>query len=316
MNLCNFSDLSKLLIVGGEIASDATGQVEIVDISGDMVECEATEDFPYDVEEASSFTLDGNVVVCGGYGTNGSANYVLYNDCYMYNNGTWDWFASLGEKRRRAASTMMDGYGWITGGFSSDLQTMTSTEKIYPDGRVVPGVELPIPLEWHCLNMITERYAILSGGYNEVTGSNRRTFIFDEVDGNWTEIDTMIDARYGHVCEVVESDEWGIELIAAGGGSDPRSTEILNLQSLSWDYGPFLPSAIRNAKSVQYNETFLIVGGDGSNEIYQFDLDHRNWTLRPETLSTPKSDFCLELIDTDESTCEDSSMPGFGSFWF
>ena len=309
-----FSDLTKLLIVGGEISDEATSEVEVVDVSGDLVDCDNLVDFPFDIEEASSFNLDGNVVVCGGYGKNNSANYVLYQDCYTYNNGSWDWFTSLGDARRRAAATTMDGYGWITGGFNSTFQMMTSTEKIYPDGTVEQGVDLPLPLEWHCLSQINSRYAILTGGYNEASAASRRAFIFDENHQNWTEIDDMIDARYGHVCEVVDSIEWGQELIIAGGGSVPTSTEVLNFQTMTWSIGPFLPKSISYAQSVMYNDTFLLVGGSDSDSIYQFDAHNHGWDERPETLSVPRKDFNVEVIDTEESMCDDSSSPG--NFWF
>ncbi len=76
------------------------------------------------------------------------------------------------------------------------------------------------------------------------------------------------------------------------GGSLSRYTEIYNTATREWREGPTLPQAITYSASVQYEDTFLLLGGYDSglylDTIYQYNQTLETWILRPETLSTPK----------------------------
>ena len=68
------------------------------------------------------------------------------------------------------------------------------------------------------------------------------------------------------------------------------SVEILDLSSLSWRPGPPLPRAIRGAASVQFGDSFLVVGGqdgDGASlsSVYEYNPVDEEWALRAEELS-------------------------------
>jgi N-acetylneuraminic acid mutarotase len=298
------------MIVGGELeAGLPTSDVEVLDVSGQGLECDGMSPFPYDVEEASSAVLDGVTYICGGYGTTEiSLEYETYGGCYRYFDYGWEWVADLVEPRRRAAAVAMEGYIWVVGGRDKDQKILDTTEMIFPNGTVVPGATMLYPLEWHCLNRVTDSKVIMTGGYNTAFGSSRRTYIYDFVESSWTEEAGMIDSRYGHVCEVIQSNGRGLEIMVAQGGFTQGSTERLNLNSLQWTAGLDLPKAISFATSVAYNSTILIIGGEVSGEhnyttIYQYDVMSESWTERPEQLSTRRFHATSSIVDASTVIC-------------
>ncbi len=82
----------------------------------------------------------------------------------------------------------------------------------------------------------------------------------------------------------------------AGGlyGGHLTHTEIYNTRTREWREGPTLPQPICCMSSVQYEDTFLLVGGDSTggeslDTIYQYNQTSETWNARPERLSTPKA---------------------------
>ncbi len=83
--------------------------------------------------------------------------------------------------------------------------------------------------------------------------------------------------------------------MVAGGqnsGQYLSHTEIYNTATRQWRQGPTLPRPFVFMSSVQYEGTFLLVGGlDSSQEldtIYQYNQELETWILREEKLSRPK----------------------------
>lgn len=72
---------TKLMAVGG-YPRDSFYKVEIVDISGNNLTCQAIEDYP--VQEGSVGTfIGGRPIVCGGSTMEGVFDYT-YNECYTF----------------------------------------------------------------------------------------------------------------------------------------------------------------------------------------------------------------------------------------
>ncbi len=72
-------------------------------------------------------------------------------------------------------------------------------------------------------------------------------------------------------------------------------TEIYNTVTQEWRQGPTLPQPICCMSSIQYEDTFLLVGGENFDlsignfdTIYQYNQTSETWILREERLSTPK----------------------------
>ena len=82
------------------------------------------------------------------------------------------------------------------------------------------------------------------------------------------------------------------------------------MRDLTWRAGPPLPAPVSFANSVPFNGTFLLVGGqDVDNAAYksilEYDVENEAWLTRPETLSRPKHDATVVLIDSETVTCQD-----------
>ena len=79
---------------------------------------------------------------------------------------------------------------------------------------------------------------------------------------------------------------------------------------MTWTYGPDLPYKIYYGASVQWKETFIIVGGsstefiDTSDTLYVFDAEKNEWNRLNQTLNIGRiwtaalmvpDDFCREV---------------------
>ena len=62
---------------------------ELIDVSGESKSCTGIADFPYEIEEHTSFNLNGKPFVCGGFGDDpvdvGATK--AFSDCYSYTRG-------------------------------------------------------------------------------------------------------------------------------------------------------------------------------------------------------------------------------------
>ena len=92
------------------------------------------------------------------------------------------------------------------------------------------------------------------------------------------------------------------------GGRAKKSTDELNLSSLEWNKGPDLPFHIHHGTTVQYKDTFIIVGA-GSHSHYfdhilQYDVDTKDWIIREEKLSRKGFGFTAFLIPDELAQCE------------
>ncbi len=95
----------------------------------------------------------------------------------------------------------------------------------------------------------------------------------------------------------------------AGGwyGEYLSHSEIYNTETRLWRDGPPLPRPIGYMSSVQYEDTFILVGGyddiDWLDTIYQYDRNLETWILRPERLSTPKEQLAAVLAGSPAADC-------------
>ena len=87
------------------------------------------------------------------------------------------------------------------------------------------------------------------------------------------------------------------DIVVTGGynhadGLHVNNTEIYNSATKGWREGPTLPQPICCMASVQYEDTFILVGGFSPDQfldtIYQYDQTSETWILREERLSRNK----------------------------
>ena len=80
--------------------------------------------------------------------------------------------------------------------------------------------------------------------------------------------------------------------IILAGGDGVKATEIFDFTKNEWSFGPDLPYEISNAAIVQWNDTFIMVGGKNEagnlKTLWKFDVLDQKWQLMDEPLPTPR----------------------------
>ena len=75
-----------------------------------------------------------------------------FTECYIMGKETsWTKHTDMNQKRAVASSTVINNYLWVTGGFDENFNLLKTTEKIYSNGIVEPGINLPFPVRAHCM---------------------------------------------------------------------------------------------------------------------------------------------------------------------
>ena len=100
------------------------------------------------------------------------------------------------------------------------------------------------------------------------------------------------------------------DVVVAGGYHNHvilSHTEIYNTATQKWRQGPTLPQPNAGMSSVQYRNTFLLVGGYNSKHhldtIYQYNQSSETWILRPERLSRAKDWMGAALVGSPVADC-------------
>ena len=101
------------------------------------------------------------------------------------------------------------------------------------------------------------------------------------------------------------------KLVVTGGrtGNTPlQSTEILDLDTLQVTSGQDLPAIRYHAASVQYKNTFLVVGGMNGNDrvtdtIFEFDPENDTWIIRTERMALGRSAFAAFIVPPEHVNC-------------
>ena len=276
--------MTVLLVVGGYPTS-AYNDVEILDISGQGRSCRKADDYPGTTYGSSGAFFEDKAIICGGTG--------YTDECYNFDPTTGSWIRSytLLQERRYARSTIINGKWWVTGG-ENNSGNLDETEVLRSNSSSFTlYYTLPARRRWHNLvNIDGNQVMLLSGQGDYYTD----TYVFDDTLNTWTNGPELSEGRYSGQAGLVTFTN-GTKFIVATGGDTERTTEILNLddEDPQWFFGPSLPYYIYNGASVQYGNTFLIVGGDAPqgklNTLWMYDMDIGNWTLLDQTLEIPRA---------------------------
>ncbi len=254
----------------------------------------------YSISGATGGTLkvnnSGNVsaifylpILCGGVTVSGEAN----DKCYQFDpSGLHDQPKIVGamrSARQGAASAVIrnDTTLWISGGLIlSGIPTETSemvNVSTTAFTNLSEGIPLPVPMAYHCLEMITEDKAMVFGGVE----SPRECWTIsltelNDYDGDnqqkWDVSESLIIGRYGHSCGVIRKDFRndrnfsGKYVVAAGGRIDQGSiitdrVELLKVNENGtidgfWERGHDLPTPLTDASSVTTeNQAVLFLAG-------------------------------------------------------
>ena len=86
------------------------------------------------------------------------------------------------------------------------------------------------------------------------------------------------------------------------------SSEILNLNALTWSNGPAFDNSYSFMESVPYRDSFLLVGGRTGGEsylktIHEYDASKEDWVLRSESLGEEKEATTAIMVDFNVVDC-------------
>ena len=211
--------------------------------------------------------VDDGVLICGGIAA------FVWNACLLLSNGAWSRVSPLNENRQYAASALLDGAWWITGGLDGQY-VLSTTEIRSSKGTWSRSSRLPRSMAGHCMVAISDTQVFLAGGSNGVATVFSATYLYS-VGGGWETMEDMQTERYRHACSLRGNDK---STIVVAGGSDGNelltSTEFFSVDTGKWQSGPALPRATYDAKMISVNGyTYHIGGFSTKRDVFRLDQD-------------------------------------------
>ena len=89
-------------------------------------------------------------------------------------------------------------------------------------------------------------------------------------------------------------------MYVVAGGRSKSTSEILDLDTLTWRVGPPMPMTVDRAYGAQYGNTFVVVHEFG---IYEFDPENEAWITREETLDNGRRDTVAIFVSDNMVNC-------------
>ena len=112
---------------------------------------------------------------------------------------------------------------------------------------------------------------------------------------------------------IVDPSTGKMKLIVAGGftasNTGIKSSEVFDLETLKWSYGPDLPGRLSLGATLQMNDTFVIIGGFNNEEgenydsFYEYDQVTNSWVERAEKLTLGRHSVSAVLIPDEIAQC-------------
>ena len=182
------------------------------------------------------------------------------------------------------------------------------------DGNEFSVVAPPVPVNFYvsCMVYLNPYTVMLIAGAQGSTTHSPNTFIMNANLLVWQQGPTLNVGRYGHGCgRIVRGVAGeGYSTIIAGGynGGILNQVEILDDGSMSWRYGPSLPTASYGAPMVEDQTGGVIyVGGyTGSytNMIYRLRYAGAQWEALASKIATPRMWHSAFLVPIDLVNCQ------------
>ncbi len=232
-----------------------TDDIEVIDLESSSTTCTNLPAFPSQIRGGIGGLQEEEPLICGGFDS-GLGNYT--NKCYLLRNGSWIETYPLSESKAFMAispSPFLDKSDrfYVSGG-SNPIQLSTS-EILTENGWEVVQPTLPVTLWRHCMVSLNETTVIVIGGDNLETRYSDETYFLDSVTGVWSAGPRLNIGRHDHSCGRIRIESGSLEksVIVVGGfeGNFSSSVEVLNVKTLTWEFGPELPFGIEEAALVE-----------------------------------------------------------------
>ena len=270
------------MVVGGGSADD---DVELIDLTSKGRTCRKPNNFHQATYGPVGLFFNGQAIVCG------DPHYKSYKtQCYIYDNGRWVKSEIAMKVQSFAAATVINGQWWVTGGMNLYGQSIATTQVLKNTSKSFePFVNLTKSTGYHNLVQMDENKTMLLGGSFL---PEHETHIFHLANNTWSKGPTLLRGRTIGQAGLVKFPN-GSSMIVAASGIYELTTEFLDMNGENtWHLGAELPYVIVLGTSVQFENTFLIVGGvsgaDALDTIWMFNITTENWTLLNQKLSTAR----------------------------
>ena len=139
-------------------------------------------------------------------------------------------------------------------------------------------------------DFIRVQITIVGGNDLEMT----RVYSFSSLDESWKIQPDFQNPRRDPIAGLITYGNQTQAIVVAGGFKETTS-EIFSLASLKWQSGPNLPNDLHLCPVVQYQNTFLAIGGKISsnatyiNKILKYDVDSDSWMTIQQQLGMEKA---------------------------
>ena len=278
---------SYMMVIGGRGSSDRAMEVVSLDPESQLPECLTNlKDLPFPLDGGAGAALsDGTPVACSSHNST----------CFKYKAEDDSWFASgdMIDERENSGFAYNNVMGLVMAGGQGPGDAGESVESTVDGSTFQPLTQMPVTNYYHCLVSVDDDTLLSIGG--EIAAD--KAYIYRTSSNSWTEVASMSLSRRGHSCGVVDGSDGKKEVIVVGGaiGGDEfnrtDSVEIYSISDNTWREGTPFPHTIDDAASVQFNGTFLVVGGyvaeesDTDDRIYEYATSTETWRLLPVTLN-------------------------------
>lgn len=177
-------------------------------------------------------------------------------------------------RTHHTATVLPDGRVMVAGGRGADgLSTLPSVELYDPKkNRWTPGPPMTVGRSHHAATLLADGRVLVTGGTtHEATGDGHRFValaaaeVFDPVEGRWTPVPDMAEARNGHTATLLDDGT----VLVVGGAREQRthlaSVERFDPKTRTWRTEKPLGTARWLHAAVHLDDDSVVVVGGRSN---------------------------------------------------
>ena len=305
--------LTKVMVaLGWSLTGRPEDSIEIIDLASEEKTCPLFPKFPHKISDAVAALLpNGSPFGCG-------ARFPKFRDaCRTFKDGKWNPAPSLTQSSSNFAMALLPtGEMLLTGGGANssddEFKPLHRTDILLTNGSWVnTGIDLPIPLAYHCM-VLVDNSTVLSIGGHQSTDPGRKTFKYSLQEKSWENGPNLINARSSHGCSKIPTSRMSKQesIIVAGGWNSnwkpQASVEILDDGSSEWRLGPKLPEPLQGVSMVRHPDGGVVLIGGSNNGTYSdrlYYLPHAGpgaqWEKLPQKLAIGR-DYQIAVLVPDE----------------
>lgn len=210
-----------IFLIGG---NEGLASMDQIRVDGEPELSDVVPDYPLSISEAVGGVLNDQILVCGGI----TSPFTYHDDCYSLDSTRKEWVTrpSMKHVRIKAASVVINGTLWVTGGQTD--REWTATTEYLQDNEWIAGPPLPTPLLNHCMALLDNETVLISGGLQRDFHPNksRRSWLFHWSNKTFEETALLVNQRFAHACASLELANGTRAVAVVAGQSDQNYVEF------------------------------------------------------------------------------------------